>query len=189
MKIEILEESGFNWAMRGLARSHNQPVEKMPEVALKLAGKDGGHNKFLESIIVWFDVSAPRFWWSEFDTYRGEADDRLIRITKQSDSTMHTLKKRPLVQEDFDCPILPEYLLYLNSLISSNSPIEKIKNALPDGFLQGRTICTNYKVMRNIILQRRYHTLPQWRVFCEFMQDNLMHSKYLGIERGVRDTW
>ena len=174
MKIEILEEVGFHLAMKGLARSFNQDIEKMSKVALNLSPKDLGHNKFLESIVVWIDVEAPRFWWSEFDTYR-------VGITKQSDSTMHTLKRQPLSQDNFEYPIYENYIDVLNDMIRCNADIDIIKNALPDGFIQGRTICTNYKVLRNIILQRRNHKLPQWHVFCNAMKA-LKYAEYLGIE-------
>ena len=174
MEIKILEEAGFEWAMEGLARSFNQNIEKMPAVALNLSSKDMGHNKFLESIVVWIRITAPRFWWSEFDTYR-------VGITKQSNSTMHTLKKQLLTSENFEYPIDEKYISYLNHLITCNEPIDIIKNALPDGFIQGRTVCTNYKVLRNIILQRRNHKLPQWKFFCEEMK-KLRWPEALGIE-------
>ena len=174
MKITIIEEHGFESAMKGLARSFNQDVAKMPKVALNLSPKDMGHNKFLEAMQVWLDIKAPRFWWSEFDTYR-------VGMTKQSDSTMHTIKWQPLVQSDFEYTIPHQYIAYLNSLIRDNQPIEEIKNALPDGFLQGRTVCTNYKVLRNIILQRIKHKLPQWHYFCGEMK-KLKHAEYLGVE-------
>ena len=174
MRINIIEEHGFESAMRGLARSFNQDVAKMPKVALNLSPKDMGHNKFLESIVVWIDIDAPRFWWSEFDTYR-------VGITKQSDSTMHTLKRQPLTQNNFEHPVYDLYLNYLNKMIEANLDIDMIKSALPDGFIQGRTVCTNYKVLRNIILQRRNHKLPQWHCFCDAMK-NLKYAEYLGIE-------
>lgn len=179
MKIYNIEEHGFNRAMRGLARSYNQDIKNMPEVALKLGPKDLGHNKFLESIVVWMEIEAPRFFWSEFDTYRGDLED-MKGITKQSDSTMHTLKRQPLTQENFEYPILESYLNHLNWKIKNNKPIEEIKNALPDGFIQGRTVCTSYKVLRNIILQRHNHKLPQWKYFCEAMKE-LKHYDYLGL--------
>lgn len=174
MKMEIIEEHGFYPAMKGLSRSFNQPLENMPQVALRLASKDGGHNKFLESMVVWLDIEAPRFWWSEFDTYRAG-------VTKQSDSTMHTLKRQPLTQDNFEYFIRHDLLSFLNDLISDNSDIEMIKTHLPEGFLQGRTVCLNYKTVRNIILQRHKHRLPQWRQFCEFMIMHLKYSDYLGL--------
>lgn len=174
MKIKIIEECGFDAAMKGLSRSFNRPVSEMPRVALGLGDKDKGNNKFLESMVVWLEVDAPRYWWSEFDTYRAG-------MTKQSDSTMHTLKDRLLLQEDFEYNIQPSYLIYLNSCIEGKMPIERMKNALPDGFIQGRTLCTNYKALRNIILQRSSHKLPQWKAFCETMKE-LKYYKYMGIK-------
>lgn len=176
MKVKIIEEAGFQSAMRGLARSYDRETSDMPEVALKLSSLDRGHNKFLESMVVWMDVDAPRYWWSEFDTYR-------VGMTKQSDSTMHTLKNRQILMEDFELPIPSSYLNFLNSSIIGNMPIEELKNVLPDGFIQGRTVCTNYKVIRHIIIQRHSHKLKCWRVFCEAMKD-LHHYKYLGISNG-----
>lgn len=178
MKIYDIEEHGFHRAMRGLARSYNQKVENMPEVALKLGPKDLGHNKFLESVVVWMEVEAPRFWWSEMDTYR-------VGITKQSDSTMHTLTRRPLIDEDFECGCQGDYLPYLNRQIERCKKkyitIAALKNDLPDGFIQGRSICTNYKTLRHIILQRWSHKLPQWQLFCFTLMSELEHAPYLGL--------
>ena len=140
-----------------------------------LSSKDKGHNKFLESIQVWIDLKAPRFFWQEFDTYR-------VGITKQSEATMHTLLKRPLTQDDFEYPIEGDYLKFLNNRIQSgDTPIAMLKSDLPEGFLQRRIVNLNYKVIRHIILQRREHKLPQWRKFCSFMLENLNHSEFLGI--------
>lgn len=76
--IEILNESGYEEAMLGLSLSFNQPVSNMKGVSDRLYDKDGGHNKFLESVCVWLDITMPRYWWSEADTYR-------ISVTKQSE--------------------------------------------------------------------------------------------------------
>lgn len=167
MKIIKLEEAGYMPAMLGLSLSHNQPVDNMPDVAERLHDKDGGHNKFMESIVVWLDITAPRFWWSEFDTYR-------VGVTKQSESTMHTLKDKFITREDFEYPICIREVDHLNDIIkfySSVDPkvggIERIKNDLPEGFLQRRIVCTNYKTLRNIINQRRNHKLPQWHIFID----------------------
>ena len=83
MEVQKVEEAGFLSALKGLAHNKKQPVEKMASVAEKLAFSDGGHNKFLESIIVWLEVRGPRYFWQEADTFR--------LSTKQSESTMHTL--------------------------------------------------------------------------------------------------
>lgn len=182
MKIYDIEDHGFDRAMRGLARSYNQRVEAMPEVALKLGPKDLGHNKFLESIVVWFEVEAPRFWWSEMDTYR-------VGITKQSDSTMHTLTRQPLTQENFEYFIPRFYLDILNILIVKKEPIDYIKSQLSDGFLQGRSVCTNYKTLRHIILQRWNHRLTQWHLFCFTLMSELRYVEYLGLPDEIWAAW
>jgi len=184
MRVEIIEESGFDGAMLGLSLNKKQPVENMLKLALKLGKADGGHNKFLESITVVLDITFPRFIWSEFDTYR-------IGVTKQSESTMHTLEKETLTQENFEYPILEAYLRYLNTLLSKNRQeiivdkktpfIAEFKNALPDGFLQRRIVTTNYKTLRNIIKQRQHHKLPQWKEFCDYLKENLRYAEYAGL--------
>lgn len=186
MKIYDIEEHGFDRAMRGLARSYNQRVEVMPEVALKLGPKDLGHNKFLESIVVWMEVEAPRFWWSEMDTYR-------VGITKQSDSTMHTLTRQPLTQENFEYGCNQQYLDFLNRRIDLCKrkiiSIDELKNNLTEGFLQGRSICTSYKALRNIILQRWNHKLPQWQLFCFTLITELEYIDYMGLPSEIMDAW
>jgi len=181
MKIRILNESGYEEAMLGLSLSYNKPVYKMYSIAKTLYEKDGGHNKFLESIVIWIDITAPRYWWAEFDTYR-------IGVTKQSESTMHTITKRALTQDDFNTGI-PSFLLeWLNNYISAYEFVnkelkqkyfQKLKEVLPEGFLQRRIICTNYKVLRHIINQRKNHRLEEWQKFVKHMQNNCKYKKFL----------
>ena len=178
MKIYNIEEYGFERALRGLARSYNQDLKNMPEVALKLAPKDRGHNKFLRQIMVWMEVEAPRFWWSEFDTYK-------IGTVAQSDSTMHMLKRQPLEQGNFEYGCNQQYLEILNSLIEGDYNIACLKNQLPEGFIQGRTLSMNYAVLREIILQRWDHKLPQWQTFCREVMLNLKHLEYLGLPLSI----
>ena len=81
MKVKVLEEAGHDVALRGMAYSFKdraldpdvwweEQIEKANKRAPLLAPRDGGHNKFLESICVWIDTEACRGWWSEMDTYR-----------------------------------------------------------------------------------------------------------------------
>lgn len=178
MKVRVIDEDGYLPALFGLGLSYgltsdmdygelewsasdyvNDLYERLKRLTDKLSNRDGGHNKFLESLTVWLDIDAPRYWWSEFDTYR-------VGVTKQSESTMHTLKKRKLKMDDFESPVPEEILEAFNSLLDAGEGIEVLKNALPEGFLQRRIICTNYKTLKNIIQQREGHKLPQWRFFC-----------------------
>ncbi len=173
MKIEIINESGYDEALIGLSLSYNQPIEKMPEVARKLADKDGGHNKFLESICVWLDITAPRYWWQQFDTYR-------VGVTKQSESTMHTLLKSELTQDNFERTVNLDILEVLHRR-QRMGEFRSLKNELPEGFLQRRIICTNYKALRHIIGQRKTHKLREWQEFCNAIQHQAQRCGFLEV--------
>ena len=177
MEVSILEEHGYENAIRGLAYSFKDranPVDewwtedkftKMIKTANSLVNREGGHNKWLESVMLWIDIEAPRYWWSEFDTYR-------VGMTKQSESTMHTLRKRDVTQEDFEMPLPPSLLDAVN--IERHNSVEKVKAVLPESYLQRRMVVTNYKCLRNIIFQRHDHKLKLWQYFCEeiYLQSN-----------------
>jgi hypothetical protein len=156
----------------GLSLSYGIKIERAEQVALKLYNKSGGHNKFLESIQVWLDVTAPRYWWQEADTYR-------VGTSKQSASTMHTLMKRPLTEADFVLDVPDMLLEYLNTLIHDKQ-FDIVKNLLPEGFLQRRIWNLNYMVIRNIVQQRRSHRLFEWKVFCQSLHQDLKYSKFIG---------
>lgn len=160
-----LNECGYNESLLGLSYNKNQNADKMQRVAKKLSKLDKGHNKFLESIIVWLSIEAPRYWWQEFDTYR-------IGVTKQSQSTMHTILKNELTQNNFETQIPEDYLNVLN-LILKNGNLVKLKSLLPEGFIQKRLVCTNYKSLRNIYEQRKHHKLPHWKKFIASLKENL----------------
>jgi len=172
MKVVVLNESGYDEAMLGLSLSYLITKERAEQVALKLYNKSGGHNKFLESMQVWLDVTAPRYWWQEADTYR-------VGTSKQSESTMHTLMKRPLTNEDFGGEIPSMYLDYLNTLIHDKE-FDMVKGLLPESYRQRRIWNLNYMVIRNIIKQRKSHRLFEWQDFCQYLHQNLRYSKFIG---------
>lgn len=183
MKVEILRESGYDCALFGLgfnkgvtsemafADFRNSPAYKqMINVARRLAPLDDGHNKFLESIMVWLDIDAPRYWWQDIDAYRCPEDGAggflPTAISKQSESTSHTILRRELVQADFELPIEWQTLHWVNGLIRDRK-YRQVKNELPEGFLQRREVVTNYKALRYIYQQRIKDPLVEWRVFCD----------------------
>lgn len=194
MKVNVLREAGMNEALLGLGLSYGVTsevsgsldpetviYERMKNVAMRTARKGGSHAKWLESVCVWLDIVAPRYWWQEFDTYR-------VGTTKQSESTMHTIKKRLLVQEDFEYRLPTEYLAFLNEALQSDREnIENIKNLLPEGFLQRRVVTTNYKVLAHIIGQRFDHKLFPWREFVHQMKIQLEHIDYLEAYCGMEE--
>lgn len=169
MRVKVLGEAGFKEALLGLSLSYNSYPSK--RVADRLAHRGGGHSKFLESMQVWLDIDAPRYWWSQFDTYR-------IGTTKQSESTMHTLTKRPLLQSDFEGGILPATQRHLNLLIELGC-IDEVKAALPESFLQRRVVNTNYMVLQNMIRQRKSHRLGEWKYFIAEVTSQCNYPEYL----------
>lgn len=180
MKIKVLKECGYEEALLGLGLSYGLTddevsiggvlSDRLIRVSKNLCERDYGHNKFLESIQVWLDVTAPRYWHSEADTYR-------VGSTKQSQSTMHTIMKKPFTQEMFEQKIPDSVLMELEQLRKDNS-FEELKNLLPEGFLQRRIWNVNYKVLRNILIQRHNHKLNLWKDFCLFIFRNVEHGEF-----------
>lgn len=168
-KIAFLEQAlkgiGLSYGRTYFGELEDDILNELTKTACRLACKQGGHNKFLEGIQLCFEVQAPRFWWQEFDTYR-------VGMTKQSESTIHTLASRDLINADFEYPLSHETLKNLNELRRNvaENPVNPrhfhaLKNALPEGFLQTRIVMTNAKVMQNIFTQRKRHKLIQWHNF------------------------
>ena len=175
MKVEKLEEAGYKWALLGTSLSRNRPPEEMEPVCENLSNKDGGHNKFLEFMVVWIDIDAPRYWWQQMATYR-------IGSSWLSESTMYTIMKRFLEPSDFENDDVDETILgRLNSFILDKM-FPKVKDNLPEGFLQRRIMVTNYKALRNIVNQRKLHKLPQWRFFCDEILKQVEHPYFIKKE-------
>jgi len=195
MKVIKLEEAGYESALYGLSLSFKEEriplnewwveekFDQMKRLAEKQSQMDGGHNKFLESIVTWFHIKAPRGWWSEYDTYRLE--------TKNSSSTMHTLQRYELTEDDFEKGIDPIILNRFNALLRMNTKgledkkrlsgeaLQIIKWNLPEGFLQTRQVRLSYKTLRNMIIQRKDHRLEQWQFFLKEVLALVDHPELL----------
>ena len=178
MEIKILKEAGYEEAIFGLSLNKNQPLTNMPGVAKRLAHFDGGHNKFLEHIELWIEVTAPRFWWQEADTYR--------LSSKNSESTMHTLTKRKIQQSDFSARIPESYLSFLNQKMEEGGLLA-VKPFLPEGFLQKRMWKMSYKTLKNIVQQRKSHRLPEWNSFVKQIMKQVAHPYFLMDEEKIND--
>ena len=181
--VRVLCEAGYKEALFGLSLSYRTltPLEingtkryfnddqhflKLCKIAETLAFKQGGHNKFLESIQVWMLVRGSLSFWKQFDTYR-------VGITKQSESTMHTLKKRQLTKQDF----IEE--TFCIPTITQNFSIDAMRDSLPSGFLECRVVNTNYKTLQNIIHQRKNHKSQKWNIFIEQLLKQIQHPQLL----------
>lgn len=175
MKVIVLEEHGYYSAALGFSLSYNTTIERAFEILPKFAFGKSGERKFLESIMLWLQVTSSRSVWQEADTYR--------IATKQSESTMHTLHKRPLTEEDWEYPLPDGMLKIVNEqrLRFLNKEIKKyqFKNCLPEGFLQTRVWCMSYKTLQNIYEQRHNHELPQWGEFLTSVLQQIYHPEFV----------
>ena len=140
-----------------------------------LSKKGNGEDKFLRCIHLLLDITAPRYWWQQFDTYK-------IGVTTLSQSTMHTLKEDvknwekhvllPLLNFKFYKIIFDriDTLFNLPSKLKDLETFQMIKSLLPEGWLQRRIVSLNYAVLKNIYKQRKNHKLPEWAQFCKFIE-------------------
>ena len=145
------------------------PKEKLIERGKRLAHSPIGHgdDKFLRQIIVTFDVKAPRYWWQQFATYS--------HTVMNSQSTMHKglkLNYRLMANKYVDEEILAifEKLIENYNKEPSQDNFMKVKSNLPEGIEIVAGVSTNYAQLRTIYFQRKSHRLPEWRIFCDWIE-------------------
>lgn len=152
-------------------------VGRTAKTATANAGRGKGHDKFLRQIQVAIDIEAPRYWWSEFDTYK-------VGTVAQSESTMHTLGKRDICYSDLEpacgnnCFSVKLFNQQKNTKEYGND-IHWLKGNLPESYLQRRLVTTNYAVLRCIIDQRNPHKLPEWHTFIDAIYAQVEHPELL----------
>ena len=146
-------------------------------LASKLAAAGSDHRKFLRQVIVSMDITAPLYWWKEFDTYK-------VGTVANSTSTMHKIQAKEFSREDFSCDRLTEDALAVLDSMIAYLESERVKfvetkekshwhnmiQLLPSSFNQMRTVSMNYEVLINIYYARRYHKLAEWHVLCEAIE-------------------
>lgn len=158
------------------------------QLSQKLSKAGTEHRKHLRMIHVWADWTLPRYIHSEVDTYK--------HINKISCSTMHTLMKKPISEANFEKDNIPSKLIdkinsYIELYKKCNDKEEKndyliaCKNLLPEGFLQMRTINTNYECLLSIYNQRKNHRLPQWHEICDWIIQLPYFIELTGLEVGI----
>ena len=146
-------------------------------LAMKLAKAGSDHRKYLRQIFVTMDITAPLYWWKEFDTYK-------VGTVANSTSTMHKIHAKEFSREDFSCDkmtpgciqVLDSVIAYLESeRVKFNETKEKehwhnMIQLLPSSFNQLRTVTLNYEVLINIYYARRHHKLAEWHTLCEAIE-------------------
>lgn len=199
IKVENIETWGFEHAIRGMrnplsswSRSDSSfgyeaysgefvPDLKIGENDLKLMRQlyVGGqpHRKYLRQIFAVMDITAPLYWWKEFDTYK-------VGTTANSCSTMHKIAAKEFTVEDFSV----EHLLAENTVYFGKT-IERLNNArnkfletkdkrywwqmiqlLPSSYNQRRTVSMTYENVMNMLDYREGHKLDEWREFCKILK-------------------
>ncbi|GKI16921.1 hypothetical protein CE91St44_34060 [Oscillospiraceae bacterium] len=204
LKISNFEVMGWEHAIRGMRNPMNSWAKSDSEVSicecehwphdvkksfarlgsndldlmkrLRNAGTD--HRKFMRMIVVYVDITAPLYWWKEFDTYK-------VGTVANSCSTMHKIAAKEFTLEDFSCEHLSEpSLKNLRSVIKCMNDYreEFLKDKdkhnwwqmiqlLPSSYNQKRTIMLNYEVLANIYKSRRNHKLDEWHIFCDWIEE------------------
>lgn len=161
--------------------------EKDINLACKLIKRGNEHRKFLRQIIIWIEITAPRFLWQEIDTYK-------VATVRNSCSTMNKICSTNIRQVDFEEPINANTIQYLNQLgelfrkatekKNRNELRTKIKNNLPEGYLQKSMYMMNYETALSMIIQRENHRLNQWKEICDFLKNlpymNLFYEAAMG---------
>lgn len=190
IRIVNLSWWGIEHAIRGMRNPYESCDRsdsdgcRIGDADMKLCNKliKGGteHRKFLRQIFVSMDITAPLYWWKEFDTYK-------VGTTANSTSTMHTLTKREAFREkDFSFERVNEdvkksYIAFLNEALKAahNNPKDKMQliQLLPSSFNQTRTITLNYENLLNICKQRKGHYLTEWSDFCDYVTGKLPYLK------------
>ena len=142
---------------------------------LRNAGTD--HRKFMRMMPVYMMITAPLYWWKEFDTYR-------VGVEKNSCSTMHKIHAKEFTLEDFSCeklydplgdlkPIIDRLNVYRERYLETKDKNDwwQMIQLLPTSYNQKRTVMLNYEVLANIYKSRRNHKLDEWHTFCDWIEE------------------
>lgn len=162
-------------------------------LAKRLCAAGSDHRKFVRQIFVSVDLTAPIYWWKEFDTYK-------VGTTANSTSTMHKIHAKPFDASDFSCErMLPAARESLNSTIETLEKLRldfvetKNKDAwysiiqlLPSSYNQMRTCTMTYENLVNMYFARRHHKLDEWHVYCDWVE-SLPYFKELFLQRDAQN--
>jgi hypothetical protein len=213
IKIENVEIAGLNPAIRGMRNPMNSwdksdsgycdcfgDIGEADEALmnkLKEAGTD--HRKFMRMIVIYMDITAPLYWWKEFDTYK-------VGTVANSCSTMHKIADKRFEPKDFSCEHLYkgsdvkwgdlqpkewlEYTIYMLNVFRERYLETKNKNdwwqmiqMLPSSYNQKRTVMISLEALTRMYEARKDHKLDEWQEFCDVVEgftkfDDINYMKY-----------
>lgn len=207
LKIENTEVTGWEAAIRGMRNPMNSweksdsvftqhELEDWPHNTVKtfddlgpndldlmtrLRNSGTDHRKFMRMITVYLDITAPLYWWKEFDTYK-------VGTVANSCSTMHKIAAKEFTLEDFSCEHLENsWLAHLKETIRllneardayhwCNTDAKKewwwqMIQLLPSSYNQKRTVMLNYEVLANIYKSRKGHRLDEWKTMLDWIEE------------------
>lgn len=147
------------------------------DLAMRLAKAGSDHRKYLRMVFVSVDVTAPLYWWKEYDTYK-------VATVANSTSTMHKIHSKPFSIDDFSCDHMTDgtkkfmetvvaelenIRLRFNETKSKDDWYDMIQ-LLPSSYNQMRTCTFNYETLINIYRARKNHKLAEWHTFCDWIE-------------------
>lgn len=146
------------------------------DLAKRLCRAGSDHRKFIRQILVSVDITAPLYWWKEFDTYK-------VGTVANSTSTMHKIHSKPFELSDFSCEKLTKTALeaftaYMEFMELKRRHFVETKDKadwydmiqlLPASYNQKRTITMNYENLLNMYYARRNHKLSEWHEYCDWI--------------------
>ena len=146
-------------------------------LAKRLARAGSDHRKYLRQVFVSVDVTAPMYWWKEYDTYK-------VATVANSTSTMHKIHSKEFSRDDFSLDKLDEdSLAFFDTIIAKLEELRlkyvetkdkkywyDIIQLLPSSYNQMRTCSLNYETLINIYYARKGHKLDEWHTFCDFIK-------------------
>lgn len=204
IEIKNVEVSNFKNAIRG-ARNPLNSWDKMDsyedesgnfvmgendmQLCCKLCKAGSDHRKFIRQIFVSMDITAPLYWWKEFDTYK-------VGTVANSTSTMHKIHSKEIELDDFSYDRLgEESIKVFNDFVGyienkrkkyveskDKKDWDEIIQLLPSSYNQMRTCTMNYENLINMYQSRKNHKLKEWREFCQKIEDMPYFVDMFGIE-------
>ena len=147
------------------------------DLAMRLAKAGSDHRKYLRMVFVSVDVTAPLYWWNEYDTYK-------VATVANSTSTMHKIHSKPFSIDDFSCDHMTDGTKkFMETVVAELENIRlrfketKSKDdwydmiqLLPSSYNQMRTCTFNYETLINIYRARKNHKLAEWHTFCDWIE-------------------